>query len=72
MAKRYIVVEEKDHREIPMFVVYKKGFLFNSYVNLFLKKEEAISFVLSLLREDGSYSRVIFDTKHSLKTDRTF
>jgi hypothetical protein len=72
MSSRYIVVEEKDHHEEPVFIVYKKGLLFNSYIRLFLKKKEAVSFVLSLLREDTSYSRVVFDTKTDLKTDRTF
>jgi hypothetical protein len=72
MGERYIVVEEKDHREFPVFIVYKKGLLFNSYVKLFLKKEEAINFVLSILRENDSYSRVVFDTKKDLKTDRIF
>lgn len=72
MSNRYIVVEEKDHCEEPVFVVYKKGLLFNSYVKLFLKKEDAISFVLSLLRGNESYSHVVFDTKRDLKTDRMF
>jgi hypothetical protein len=72
MGKRYIVVEEKGHNEPPVFSVYKKGFIFNTHIKLFLNQQDAINFTLSLLRKDNSYSRVVFDTRENLKTDRTF
>lgn len=72
MGKRYIVVEEKRHQCRANFVVYKKGWIFNSYVDLFSSKEEAVSFVLSILRKDESYEKVVFDTKSDLKTEAMF
>ena len=73
MSKRYIVVEKKDHHGVkPFFIVYKKGFIFNTQVQDFYKKEDAVSFVLSILRKDESYEKVVFDTKHDLKTEVMF
>ena len=72
MSKRYIIVEEKRHQCRAVFVVYKKGWIFNYYVDLFSSKEEAVSFVLSILRKDESYEKVIFDTKHDLKSEVMF
>lgn len=72
MGKRYIVVEEKRHQCRAVFVVYKKGWILNSYVDLFSSKEEAVSFVLSILRKDESYQRIVFDTKRDLKSEVMF
>lgn len=74
MGKRYIIVEEKNPNEDSRFVVYEKKWIFNEYKDAFPSKEGAISFALRLLREgeNESYSRVVFDTKKDLKTDRIF
>lgn len=72
MGKRYIIVEEKEHGELPFFVVYKKSWFFKRYLNVFCTKEDAVSFVLSILRKDESYEKVVFDTKRDLKTEVMF
>jgi hypothetical protein len=72
MGKRYIVLEEKSEWGRLDFIVLKKCWIFYRHLGLFSSKEEAISFVISMLKKDESYKRVVFDTKHDLKTEVMF
>lgn len=74
---RYIVVEKTEmgtKEERSFFWVYKKGWLFDSVLRIFLTKEEAISFVLNSIKMEGESKKdkIVFDSKKDLSMDIHF
>lgn len=74
MSKRYIVVEEKNVvRQQTYYMVYEKGWLFNSCIKVCSDRQSAIDLILRLIR-DGSKNekKVVFDSKKDLSFDIHF
>ena len=74
MSKRYIVVEQEDPvKQQTFYMVYEKGWFFNTLLRGFLDRQSAVNLILRLIKEgDKPKKRIVFDSKKDLSFDIHF